>query len=113
VDLYALYPALVDADERADALALARLGWQMFAMISEILLTHSEVSGQLSELRLAARVAAAGEGSPAALALLREVLARNGLLPAVGSTPLQVLSTSAVRQDPGAQATRAAAGSRP
>jgi hypothetical protein len=46
----------------------------------------------LSELCAAARATVAGQGSPASLALLREVLAKHGWLPPPGATPLQMLA---------------------
>lgn len=94
-DLSALYPALMDADDRSDSQALARIGWMLFAMASASQQAHDEAIGLLEELRLAARVATAGEGSPASLALLRRVLGRHGWLPPPGATPLQVLAEPA------------------
>lgn len=91
-ELSALYPALMDADDRGDARALARIGWILFATASGAQQAHSETVGLLEELRLAARVATAGEGSPASLALLRRVLGRHGWLPPPDATPLQVLA---------------------
>jgi hypothetical protein len=91
-NLSALYPALMDADDRGDARALARIGWVLFATASAAQLAHDDAVGLVEELRLAARVAAAGEGSPASLALLRRVLGRHGWLPHPGATPLQVLA---------------------
>jgi hypothetical protein len=91
-DLQALYPALVDADDRGDAQALARLGWVLYATASAAQQAHGEAIGLLEELRIAARVVVAGDGSPASFALLRHVLATHGWLPPRGATPLQVLA---------------------
>lgn len=94
-DLSALYPALLDADDRGDTQALARIGWILFGMASSSQQAHCEAAGLLEELRHAARVAAAGAGSPASLALLRRVLAKHGWLPPPDATPLQVLAAPA------------------
>jgi hypothetical protein len=90
--LSAVYPALLDADNRGDAQALADLGWVLFEMASTAQQAQREAIALLEELRLAARVAAAARGSPASIALLRRVLASHGWLPARGATPLQVLA---------------------
>lgn len=91
-DLPSLYPALVDADDRGDTQALARIGWTLFAMVSAAQQAHHDADCQLEELRLVARVAAAGQGSPASIALLRRVLGRHGWMPPDDATPLQVLA---------------------
>jgi hypothetical protein len=91
-DLRAVYPALLDADDRSNAEALARLCWILFGMAGSAQQAHREAICLLEELRVAARVVAAGEGSPASVALLRRVLARHGQLPPPGATPLQVLA---------------------
>jgi hypothetical protein len=96
-DLRTLYRALIDADDRNDPAALARVGWQLFSMTCAAQQAHSEVHGLLSELRGAARATVAGQGSPGSLALLRNVLARHGWLPPAGATPLQVLAAPAAQ----------------
>jgi hypothetical protein len=92
--LSALYPALMDADDRRDAQALARLGWALFEMASRAQIAHRETVAMLDDVCIAARVATAGRGSPASLALLRAVLARHGRLPPGDATPLQVLAAA-------------------
>ena len=92
MDLFALYGELIDADDQGDAPALARLGWNLFALVSAAEQAHHAASDRLNELRTAARATAAGDGSPASLALLRHVLARHGWLPPPDATPLQVLA---------------------
>jgi hypothetical protein len=91
-ELSALYRTLIDADDREDAAALARLGWVLFAKASSAQHAHREAVGLLTELRTAARAATAGDGSPASLAPLRHVLATHGWLPPREATPLQVLA---------------------
>jgi hypothetical protein len=91
--LSALYRTLIDADDRGDAAALARLGWILFTMACGVHQAHREAISLLDELRAAARATAAGQGSPASLAILRHVLARHGWLPPRDATPLQVLAT--------------------
>jgi hypothetical protein len=93
--LFVIYGALMDADDRGDAAALARLGWTLFAMASADQRAYHEAVDLLNELRTAARAATAGAGSPASLALLRRVLARHGWLPPPGATPLQMLAEPA------------------
>jgi glutathione S-transferase len=90
--LSAVYPVLVEADDRGDAQALARLGWLLFEIASTAQQAHLEAAMLLDELRVAARVATAGRGGHASLAMLRAVLARHGWLPDKGATPLQVLA---------------------
>jgi hypothetical protein len=90
--LPALYPVLVEADDRGDAQALARLGWVLFEIASTAQQAHLKAAMLLDELRVAARVATAGEGGQASLAMLRAVLARHGWLPPKDATPLQVLA---------------------
>jgi hypothetical protein len=90
-----LYQLLMDADDRSDPAALARVGWEMFSMICVAQQAHAAAVGHLSELCRAASAAVAGEGSPGSIALLRDVLARNGWLPPPGATPLQVLAAPA------------------
>jgi hypothetical protein len=92
-NLCGLYSTLVDADDQGDTQALARLGWVLFTMVSEAQEACDEAVGLLTELRTATCAAVAGEGSPAALGLLREVLAKHGWLPPPNATPLQVLAT--------------------
>lgn len=96
-DLRTLYPALLDADDRGDAQALARIGWTLFGTASATQQAYHETAGLLEELRLAARVATAGAGSPASLALLRKVLCRHGWMPPRDATPLQVLAAPSRR----------------
>jgi len=91
-DLSPLYAALMDADDRSDSQALALIGWMLFGVASAAQQAQDEAIGLLEELRLAARVATAGQGSPASLATLRNVLGRHGWLPPPGATPLQVLA---------------------
>lgn len=91
-DLCGLYSALVDADDQEDTQALARLGWVLFTMVSEVQEAHHEAVRVLTELRTAACAVVAGESSPASLGLLREVLAKHGWLPPPDATPLQVLA---------------------
>jgi hypothetical protein len=93
-DLSALYRALVDADDRQDALALARLGWVLFTVASTAEQAHRKTAALLAELQAAASATYAGAGSPASLELLRHVLAKHGWLPEPGMTPLQVFATS-------------------
>jgi hypothetical protein len=90
-----LYGALIDADDRSDPVALARIGWQLFSKACTAQQARRETAGMLIELRSAARVVVAGEGSPGSVALLRDVLARRGWLPPPGATPLQVLAAPA------------------
>jgi len=90
-DLCGLYSALVDSDDRGDTQALARLAWVLFAKARMDHDVHDETVGLLTEMRTAARAVIAGEGSPASLGLLRDVLARRGWLPPPDATPLQVL----------------------
>lgn len=92
--LVTLYPALVNADDRADAPALAALGWELFGIASMAQQAHLEAGAQATELCVAARVVTVGRGSPASLDLLRTVLARYGWLPRADATPLQVLAAS-------------------
>ena len=94
-ELSELYQALMDADDRGDPEALARLGWVLFTMASVAQQAHRESAGLLGELRTAARAAIAGDGSPASLAPLRHVLASRGWLPPRDATPLQVLAAPA------------------
>jgi hypothetical protein len=91
-DLLDLYRALVDADDLNDTVALACIGWQFYSMACAAHQARSEAAGLLGELCAAARAAVAGHGSPASLALLREVLARHGWLPEPGATPLQMIA---------------------
>ena len=91
-DLIPLYRALIDADDRGDAAALARLGWTLFSIASTAQEARREAITLLSELRAAARAASVGGESRASLALLSHVLARHGWLPPPDATPLQVLS---------------------
>lgn len=91
-ELSALYRTLIDADDRGDATALARLGWALFTKASAAQHAHREAIGLLTELRTAARTATAGDGSPASLAPLRHVLAIHGWLPPRDATQLQVLA---------------------
>lgn len=92
-DLCGLYSVLLDADDRGDTQALARLGWVLFTMVSTTQEAHHEAVGLLTELRAAACAVVAGGGSPASLSLMRDVLAKRGWLPPPGATPLQVLAT--------------------
>ncbi len=94
-ELSELYQALMDADDRGDPEALARLGWVLLTMASVAQQAHRESAGLLGELRTASRAVIAGEGSPASLAPLRHVLARRGWLPPRDATPLQVLAAPA------------------
>ena len=94
-ELSELYQALMDADDRGDPEALARLGWVLFSVASVAQQAHGEATGLLGELRTAARAVIAGQGSPASLALLHHVLARRGWLPPRDATPLQVLAAPA------------------
>jgi hypothetical protein len=94
-ELLELYRVLLDADDRGDTVQLARLGWTLFTMASAAQQAHCDAVDLLGELRTAARAAIAGEGSPAALALLRHVLARHGWLPPRDATPLQILASPA------------------
>ncbi len=91
-DLLDLYRALADADDLNDTVALACIGWHFYSMACTAHQARSEVAGLLDELCAAARAAVAGHGSPASLALLREVLARHGWLPPPGATPLQMIA---------------------
>jgi hypothetical protein len=94
-ELSELYQSLMDADDRGDPEALARLGWNLFTMANAAQQARRESADLLGELRTAARAAIAGEGSPASLAPLRDVLARRGWLPPRDATPLQVLAAPA------------------
>jgi hypothetical protein len=91
-ELSGLYCGLIEADDLSDSGALARIGWTLFAMASTAQQAQCETASLLSELRAAARATAAGEGSPASLALLRHVLGKHGWLPPAGATPLQMLA---------------------
>lgn len=91
-DLSELCGTLIEADDRGDALTLARLAWVLFAMAETAQEAHCDAVGLLAELRAAAGAVAAGDGSPASLALLRHVLAKHGWLPPPDATPLQVLA---------------------
>ena len=90
--LSGLYRALIEADDRGDAVELARTGWHLLALTSEAQDARREALDLLNELRAAARAAAVGQGSPGSIALLRHVLARHGWLPPPGSTPLHILA---------------------
>jgi hypothetical protein len=92
-DLCGLYSTLVDADEQGNTQALARLGWVLFTMVSTAQEARYDAVGLLTELQAAACAVVAGQGSPASLGLLRNVLAKHGWLPAPDATPLQVLAT--------------------
>jgi hypothetical protein len=94
-ELPEFYRALMEADDRGDAMALARLGWALYTMASVAEQAHREALGLLGELRTAARAATAGHGSPASMAPLRHVLARHGWLPPHDATPLQALAAPA------------------
>jgi hypothetical protein len=94
-ELSELYQVLMDADDRGDPEALARLGWVLFTKASVAQQVHREATDLLGELGTAARAVIAGDGSPASLALLRHVLARRGWLPPRDATPLQVLAAPA------------------
>ena len=101
-ELSGLYGALIEADDRGDAQALARLGWSLFAIASEAQQAHNDVAAELHEVLTAARAATAGNGSPGAVGLLRHVLARHGWLPPADATPLQVLAASSpISRKPG------------
>jgi len=76
----ALLCALVDADDRNDALALARLGWILFDMLCRAQQAKSDATDMLDELTAAARAVVAGDGSPASVGQVRDVLARHGWL---------------------------------
>jgi hypothetical protein len=91
-DLLDLYRALAEADDLNDAVALARIGWQFYSMACSAHQARNEAAYLVGELCAAARAAVAGHGSPASLALLREVLARHGWLPPPGATPLQMIA---------------------
>lgn len=91
-ELSEFYQALMEADDRGDAVTLARLGWALFTMASTAEQAFQEALGPLGELRTAARAATAGHGSPASIAPLRHVLARHGWLPPHDATPLQALA---------------------
>ena len=87
-----LYVRLFEADERGDAVALARVGWRLLAIITEVQEAEREAAAVLNTLRSAACAAIAGQGSAASLALLRHVLAGQGWLPSPGVTPLQAVA---------------------
>jgi hypothetical protein len=93
-DLASLYGRLLEADDRGDAVTLARLCWALLTVADAAQQAERETAGLLAELRAAAGAAAAGagDGNPASLALLRHVLAKHGWLPPLGATPLQVLA---------------------
>lgn len=91
-DLIPLYQALIEADDRGDAVALARVGWNLFAIASKAQQARRESHVLLMELRAAAGAVSAGEGSHASLALLRHMLSKHGWMPAPNATPLQVLA---------------------
>jgi hypothetical protein len=91
-DLSGLYGRLLEADDRGDAVTLARLCWALLTVADTAQQAEREAVGLLAELRAAAGAAAAGNGNPASLALLRHVLAKHGWLPPLGATPLQVLA---------------------
>jgi hypothetical protein len=93
-DCTALFCALVDADDQGDPLALAQVGWVLFAIAVEAQHAHCEAVRMLGELRAAAAAAAADSASPGSLALLRHVLAKHGWLPPPTATPLQALAAS-------------------
>ncbi len=91
-ELSVVFGKLIDADDRGDAMALARLGWALFIMAGTAQQAERETAGLVHDLLTAARAATAGDGSPASLAPLRHLLARHGGLPSHGTTPLQVLA---------------------
>jgi hypothetical protein len=91
-ELSTVFGKLIDADDRGDATALARLGWALFIMAGTAQQAQRETADLVHDLLTAARAATAGDGSPASLAPLRHVLARHGCLPPRGTTPLQVLA---------------------
>jgi hypothetical protein len=87
-----LYYALLSADDEEDTAALARLGWILIGAAAESRQAEHEMAALLGELRAAAGAALAGAGSPASLALLRHVLAKQASLPPADNTPLQVVA---------------------
>jgi hypothetical protein len=72
--------------------ALAGLGWALFAIASFALEDRRETVASLDELRAAARATVAAGDSGPAVAVLRHVLAKHGWLPPPGSSPLQALA---------------------
>jgi hypothetical protein len=76
----ALLCALVEADDRGDALALARLGWVFFDLLCRAQQAKSEAVDMLEELTAAARAVVAGDGSQATVGRVRDVLAGHGWL---------------------------------
>ena len=59
-----LYVRLFEADERGDAVTLARVGWRLFAIITEVQEAEREAAAVLNTLRCAAcAVCWAGAGS--------------------------------------------------
>lgn len=91
-ELSTVFGKLIDADDRGDATALARLGWALFIMAGTAQQAQREAADLVQDLLTAASAATAGEGSPASLAPLRHLLARHGWLPPHGATPLQILA---------------------
>jgi hypothetical protein len=76
----ALMGALLDADDRHDAVALAQLGWVFFDLLCRAQQAKSDAVDMLDELTAAARAVVAGGGSQAAVGQVRDVLATHGWL---------------------------------
>lgn len=74
----ALLCALVDADDRNDALALARLGWILFDLLCRAQQAKSEADEMLEALTASARAVVASDGSQASVRLVRDALATHG-----------------------------------
>jgi hypothetical protein len=77
-ELSAAFGKLIEADDRGDAITLARLGWTLFIMAGTAQQAHREAVDRLDDLLTAARAATAGEGSPASLAPLHHALIKHG-----------------------------------
>jgi len=83
----ALLCMLVDADDRNDALALARLGWTLFDLLCRAQEAKSEAVDMLEELTAVARAVVVGDGSQASVGRVRDVLAVHGWLRQPVPTP--------------------------
>lgn len=96
----ALLCALVDADDRNDVPALARLGWILFDLLCQAQQAQCEAVETLEELRTAARAVVMSDGNQASVQQVRDVLAQHGWLrqPAPRGNALQ--PARALRAEP-------------
>jgi hypothetical protein len=88
----ALLCALVDADDRDDTRALARLGWVLFDLLCRTQQAQSDAADMLEELRNVAQAVVAGSGSQASVGRVREVLAMHDWLRHPAPAPPRLLA---------------------